>query len=198
LAIEGFSQAGTFNGAGILPEIGFTLIAPAPMFSTSRFLRSHNKALKEVLKAVLFEWHAKTLPKHFVASAATRYKHHPRQESTRHRKREKRHHEVDLVNSGKMSRRMKSRIPRATTSGNASGVITARMRYKPGFPVSRDTENPAHVTISKMMDEIATWTESEQQWAAERVAHLYSLQIEYELRNSPRVLREYKSKRLYV
>ena len=181
-----------------MPELGFTLICPAPLLDSERFMRSHNKALKEVLKAVLAEWHLKTLPRHFEAAAKIKYKHKSRQESTNERKRRRRHHTVDLVNSGKMSRRMKSTLPRATTTGHARSVIKATARYRPGFKVSRDTSNPTHVTIAQMMNEIATWTDAEQQLAAERVAQLYSQQIEYELRNSPRVLRRYQSKRLYA
>lgn len=184
-------SSGGFSGF-MIPGFGFTIIAPEPLFNSARWLRIHRRVMKEVVKTVLWEWHQKTLPEHFKTSAKTKYRHKPRQESTRASRLKRYGHDLDLHQSGKTQRRMQSRIPRVTFSGSGDRYLQGRMKYRFPFPISRDASDPRHVTMAQMGSEIATWTESEKVWAINRVAELYAKEMEYELSKQPRLLKRYR------
>lgn len=187
--------AGQFTGS-MIPGIGFTVIAPEPLFSSARWKRVHRKVMKDVLKTVLWEWHQKVLPEHFKPDAKTKYRHKKRQESTRRMKRAQKKHDIDLINTGKTRRRMQSRLPKVTFAGKGDLVLEGKMKYKFPFPVSRDTSDPRHVSIAQMAKEIGTWSDADIRWATKRIAELYAMEIEHQLAKQPTLMKKAKAQGL--
>lgn len=190
-AIHGRSVASLmgFEG-GIFPGFGFTIVAPEPMFNSARWLRIHRKIMKNVLKTVLLEWHASTLKEHFVQGAKAKYGYKERQETTKRIKQAKRRHNIDLIDSGKTARSMRSKMPTVKISGQGDRYMEGVIRYRFPFPVSRDAKDPRHVSMAQMGIEIGTWTEEEMQWATYRFAQLYAKEMEFELDKSPRMRKQ--------
>lgn len=187
--------AGLFTGS-IIPGIGFTVIAPEPLFDKARWKRVHRKVMRDVLHAVLWEWHQKILPEHFKPAAKTKYRHKKRQESTRRIKQARRKHNIDLVDSGKTRRSMQTRLPKVTFQGKADLVLTAKMKYKFPFRVSRNASDPRHVSIAQMAKEIATWSDQDIRWATKRIAELYAKEIEHALASQPKKMRQARAQGL--
>jgi len=187
---------GTFAGH-LIPGIGFTLIAPEPLFSSVRWMQLHRKVMKDVLKTVLYEWHEQRLPDHFKPGAKQKYGYQERQEATQKIKLARYRHVTELVQSGKTARTMQTKMPKVTFQGTGDRYLEGLMRYRFPFPTSRDAKEPRFVTIAKMGDEIASWTTQEMKWAINRFAELYALEMEHALARQPRKRAELNQRRLF-
>lgn len=182
---ETFHSAGGFSGIQF-PTLDWYIIAPEPIIDSDRFGRLHNRILKSCLRAVLMEHFAKVTPGHFKSGASGKYDYQKRTPTTQRIKQKLKHHNVDLVFSGRTERHMTARVPSVQIAGSAESTLSGTIRLRFPFPISRDVKDPRHVSMAQMGIEIASWTEEEKRNAVERMAELYAADLRHELASKPK------------
>jgi hypothetical protein len=184
------------GGKSLLPRLFGYIIAPAPLLSSARFKRIHDKALKLAVKTVLRNHHRRRIPGHFKADARHKYDHKRRTGRTNQLKQAKTGRAIDLVKSGTTERRMTRIIEsiRVGGSGSKRGYVIGRMRLKFPFPVaSKDKNNSRAVTMQDMMREIEAWSRRDQDQAAQELIEEYTKELFALMNSAPKMRKAYRA-----
>lgn len=170
-----------------MPSFEAVIILPEPLDSSARFMRLHNKALKEAMKETLIKHWKTRIPTHFQAKAKTRYRHFERAPATLESKRRGGRTLPDLYKSGRTRDKMTKEKPKIRIGGSGrKGQIRGTMILR--FPADfRQAQKATGVTRSKMADEISRWTAQEEEDAAKYFRNRYIHHMQVMLKTRPKI-----------
>ncbi len=143
-----------------------TYIGPKP----GELAKEHRAAVKTGMQEIVKEWWAKTLPDHFTARGATKYKYKKRSQATRARKRRMHRRNTPLVESG-VTRRMATSTARISgTSKSAKATMNVPWYITAGrVSIKSDVIG---TTPENRVEEILTTTKAEAFKQARRLDRL--------------------------
>lgn len=176
-----------FHNIG-LPEIQFTIIIPDWLLGTKRMEILHNKISKAAMTEVLLRHHKQRMPGHFKQSARQKYRHRPRNEIYKFRKRQKFRSILDIVKTGRTKRRFTMIKPliQIGGSGTDSKGIRGRAFYRFPFPAAKDNK-PQSVTTDQLAKELSTILREEREQIAEQYGQAFMTLLFDELETRPRI-----------
>lgn len=176
--------------AQLIPEVGFVMEMPDWLASSARLRRIHNQASKEAARRTLAKHHKKRIPDHFKQTNRSKYDHKARSARTKAYKKKKFGSITDLVKTGRTKQSMTATSPQIQVGGTASSIMTGTMFMRFPFPVELEVRKPYSVTAAVMAEEIARWTETEAQSAADDYRNFYVEEFEKLTENSPRLKKQ--------
>jgi hypothetical protein len=195
-----------------IPTVRATIVAPEPLLKERSFLRLHNRASKDALRAEGVKHHRERLPGHFQRSAAQKYN-HARRTTKYMRMKAKRFRSVtDLVKTGATRDAMVKNPPKIRVGGQAADsdsgdARTLRLTLELRFPFGKAAQaavakairrgklqkghvSSSHrrgVSIEQMRKEIASITTDEAREIAAGFLKRYGQNLAVALAKAPRL-----------
>lgn len=193
-----------------VPTVRANLVAPEPLLRERSFLRIHNRAAKDALRAEAEKHHKERIPGHFTRSAAQKYGHMRRTPRYMRMKARRWGSVTDLVKTGdtkdEMTQNAVIRVGgKAADADGTSGELRVTIELR--FPFGRDAQKAvakairtgklrrghtsgAHrsgVTIRQMRKEIASITDAEHTQIARGFLRRYGENLASALSRAPRI-----------
>jgi len=166
--------AGTISGNHkglVLPGLAARISVPDVYLDTARGRVMHRQ-VSQLAAADTLNWHNRIIMReHFKQTNRKKYKHSPRADSTKARKKRRFNSITDLKKTGRSKGNFLGSAPRVSfKSGTSEGIVFAYQRYRWPFPKSAQKTSPKAVTQQMMNEEVTRWTDEE----ATRAARVYS------------------------
>ncbi len=150
-------------------------------------MRLHRKAARDALMGEMKFHHQKRFPRHYEASAASRYHHMPRDPKYLEMKKKYYRGTRDHIKTNRTRAAMRSNA-QFTIGGNATGQFGLRGRIRMGFPFPASFKRSRNkVTLQQMADELSRFTHEEEQDVAAGFGQRYTAIVNNGLANSPRL-----------
>lgn len=181
---------GNIASAQLVPDVGFVMTFPDWLMQSARLTRIHNTVSKLALRRVLMKHHKERIPDHFKQTNRNKYDHKERSSRTKAYKRRKFGSITDLVKTGRTRQSMTATRPQVQIGGSGATVMTGKMFMRFPFSVDLSPGTGKTVTPAVMAAEIARWTETEAQEAAEDYRNFYVDEFEKATANSPRLRKQ--------